>query len=81
MVTSYGTRPELKANEYISEFVSGSPKNYAHKVYNSVKRELKTLRKARGITLNYKASQLVNYDTIKYFVLNAFQQQRYVSHG
>ena len=27
---------ELKANEYISEFVSGGPKNYAYKVSNSV---------------------------------------------
>ena len=28
---------ELKANEYISEFVSGGPKNYASKQCNSVK--------------------------------------------
>ena len=27
---------ELKANEYISEFVSGGPKNYAYKQCNSV---------------------------------------------
>ena len=27
---------ELKANEYISEFVSGGPKNYAYKECNSV---------------------------------------------
>ena len=26
--------------------------------------------KVRGITLNYKASQLVNYETIKYLFLN-----------
>jgi hypothetical protein len=61
---------ELKANEYISEFVSGGPKNYGYKLCNSVTGETKTVCKVRGMTLNYKASQLVNFETIKDLVLN-----------
>ena len=61
---------ELKANEYISEFVSGGPKYYAYKVCHSVTREVKKVCKVRGITLNYKASQLVNFETIKNLVLS-----------
>ena len=56
---------ELKANKYISEFVSGVPKNYAYKQSISVNGETKTVCKVRCIMLNYKASQLVNFGTIK----------------
>jgi hypothetical protein len=61
---------ELKENEYISEFVSGGPKNYAYKQCNAVTGEVKRVCKVRGVTLNYKASQLVNFETIKALVLN-----------
>jgi len=61
---------ELKANEYISEFVSGGPKNYAYKQCNSVTGDVKTVCIVRGITINYKASQLVNFQSIKDLVLN-----------
>jgi len=49
---------ELKPREFICEFVSGGPKNYAYKSINSVTGEEKTVCKVRGITLNYSASQL-----------------------
>ena len=52
---------ELQPDEIISEFVSGGPKNYAYKTLNSVTRAEKTVCKVRGITLNYSASQLVNF--------------------
>ena len=55
--------------EYISEFVSGSPKTYAYKLCTSMTWEVKTVCKVRGITLNYIASQLMNFD-IKDLVLN-----------
>ena len=61
---------ELKANEYISEYVSGGPKNYGNKLCNSVTGETKTVCKVRGITLNYNALQLVNLETIIDLVLN-----------
>ena len=42
---------ELKEKEYISEFVSGDPKNYAYKLCNFVTEEVKTVGKVRSITL------------------------------
>jgi len=61
---------ELKEKEYISIFVSMGSKNYAYKLCNSVTREVKTVCKVRSITFNYKASQIMNFDTIKDLVLN-----------
>ena len=43
---------ELKEGEFISEFVSGGPKNYAYKLSNSMTGEVKTVCKVCGITLN-----------------------------
>ena len=60
---------ELKANEYISEFVSGGTQNYGYKLRNSVTGETKTVCKVRGIKLKFKASQFVNFETIKHLVL------------
>ena len=47
-----------------------APKNYAYKTVNSNTNKTKTLCKVHGITLNYKASQLVNFDVIKDMNLN-----------
>jgi hypothetical protein len=56
---------ELKPDEHIVEYVGAGPKNYAYKTSNS-----KTVCKVRGITLNYNASQLVNFDKMKEMILN-----------
>ena len=56
---------ELGEGEYIEEFVSGGPKNYAFKVRN---RDV-TRSKVRGITLNYTAMQLVNFNVIREMIL------------
>jgi len=56
---------ELKKGEVIVEVVCAGPKNYAYKTYTSATDESKTVCKVRGITLNYKASQLVNFEKIK----------------
>jgi hypothetical protein len=61
---------ELKADEIISEYVGAGPKNYAYKTFNSVTGEHKTVCKVRGITLNYNAFQLVNFDKIKEMIMN-----------
>ena len=45
------------------------PKNYAYKSINSVTGEEKTVCKVRGITLNYSASQLVNFESIRRMIL------------
>ena len=43
---------ELKPCEYISEFVSSGPKNYAYQTHNTETGENSTVCKVRGITLN-----------------------------
>ena len=59
---------ELKPSEHISEFVSGGPKNYAYKTHNTETGAEKTVCKMRGVTLNYSASQLVNFERIKQMI-------------
>jgi len=44
--------------------VSGGPKNYAYRVLAWYGRE-KIVCKVRGISLNYNASKLVNFDVIR----------------
>jgi hypothetical protein len=58
---------ELKPGENISEFVSGGPKNYAYRVVNrdASKPLKKTVCKVRGITLNYAALQVVNFEVLR----------------
>ena len=61
---------ELGEGEFIEEFVSGGPKNYAYKVRNrDLTKVPKTVCKVRGITLNYTAMQLVNFDVIRGMIL------------
>jgi len=60
---------ELKKGEIIVDVVYAGPKNYAYKTYISAKGESKTVYKVRGITLHYSASQLVNFENIKYTIL------------
>ena len=55
---------ELPGNT-IKSFVTGGPKNYAVKLEKADKEGNMTLCKIRGITLNYKNSLQVNFDTIK----------------
>jgi hypothetical protein len=61
---------ELKPGEYNNEFVSAGPKNYAYKICERDSGNLQTVCKVRGITLNYNASRLVNFDVIKDMILN-----------
>jgi hypothetical protein len=53
IVTAYG------AGTYITEFVSGGPKNYGYTVNNG-----KDCWKVKGISQNYEVSQVMNYATI-----------------
>jgi len=66
---------ELKLNEIISEFVSGGPKNYAYKTLNSVTGVEKIVFKVRGITLNYRASHIVNFEKIKAMILGRDEKE------
>ena len=49
----------------IIEFVTGRPQNYAYKIPKPDKDGNTTICKVRGITLNYKNSSTINFDTIK----------------
>ena len=50
---------ELNDNDWIVVFVSAGPKNYAYKTHQG-----KTCCKVRGITLNFMASEKVNFETM-----------------
>jgi hypothetical protein len=71
---------ELKSGEYISEFVSAGPKNYAYKICECGSGNVQTVCKVRGITLNYNASRLVNFDVIKDMILNGRQNDTVTVH-
>ena len=64
---------ELQPGEFIEEFVSGGPKNYAYRVVGggtvTTKTHRKTVCKVRGITLKYSISQLVKFDVIRDMIL------------
>jgi len=62
---AYGLRP----TDYVSEFLSGRPKNYAYKIIDTVTGRMDTVRKVRCITLNYNAKQLVNFEVIRDMIL------------
>jgi hypothetical protein len=61
---------ELKHNEIICGVVCGGPKNYAYGMVNTMTAEFKTFCTFRGITLNYHASQLVNFAKMKNMILS-----------
>ena len=50
---------ELNENDWIIRFVSAGPKNYAYKTHQG-----KTCCKVRGITLNFRAGEKVNFETM-----------------
>jgi len=64
---------ELRPSAFISEFVSGGPKNYAYRVIaDGTGGEVeKTVCKVRGMTLNYNVSKLVNFERIKDMILRS----------
>ena len=58
-------KDELGGDKYINEFVSGGPKNYAYKMNTG-----ETNCKVKGVTLNYKNSEAVNFESVRDFILN-----------
>lgn len=62
------------AGAFISEFVTGGPKNYAYLVKKPDGEE-KTVCKVKGLRLNYITSQSVNFNVIKDLVLSAEQER------
>jgi len=60
---------ELRPTDYVFDFVSRRPKNYEYTVIDTVTGRAATDCKVRGITLNFNANQLVNFDVIKAMIL------------
>ena len=60
---------ELGSDEHIEEFVSVGSNNYAFRIVKAIALEMNTVCKVRGITLNYAAAQLVNFDSIRDMIL------------
>jgi len=60
-------KSELKPSEFVVEFLSGGPKYYAYRLITNEGE--KTVCKVSGITLNYHASKLVNFEVIKSMIL------------
>ena len=52
-----GWTNELPEGHHITRFVSGGPKNYGYEVSDG-----STVCKVKGLTLNYRASQVVNFE-------------------
>jgi hypothetical protein len=71
---------ELKPGEFIEEYVSGRPKNFAYTTVNSMTGKQKTVCKVKGITLNYCALQLVNFDKIKDMILKGDDKETVTDH-
>jgi hypothetical protein len=71
---------ELKPGVYIAEYAGAGPKNYAYRTMNPATGEGKTVCKECGITLNYNASQIVNFDTIKEMILKGDEQETVTVH-
>jgi len=72
---------ELRTTEYVSEFVSGGPKIYAYKVNDTVTGRATTVCKVRGITLNYSAKKMVNFDVIRDMVLGTTAEPTVTVHA
>jgi hypothetical protein len=66
---------ELKPDEIISEVVCAGPKNYAYRTVNTLTGDNKTVCKVRGITLNFSASQVVNFAMMKDMILSMYANQ------
>lgn len=49
--------------KHITSFISGGPKNYAYKLNTN-----ETTCKVKGITLNFRNSQVINFETMKQMV-------------
>jgi hypothetical protein len=61
---------ELRPDEFIDEFISGGPKNYAYRIVTrDGSRMPKTVCKIRGVTLNYRTVQTINFYVIRDMIL------------
>ena len=72
--------PVMPSKEHVGiEFVAGGPKNYGLKYCKKGEEDdvskHKAYFKVRGITLNKKTEEIVNFDKLKQFVLESFEKK------
>jgi len=60
---------EIPSDEYIDEYVSGGPTNYAYRTSGG-----NEVCKVRGFTLNFSNSRLINFAAVKELVINESEQ-------
>ncbi|XP_063934061.1 uncharacterized protein LOC135145859 [Zophobas morio] len=61
---------EYGDGSFISEFVSGGPKNYCYKFWSCKDQSYKTVCKVKGITLNYETCKILNFNKMKDMICN-----------
>ena len=60
---------EYVVDSYITEFVSGGPKNYAYRVKSTLNSSDNIVCKVKGIRLDYKTSKLINLESMRDLIL------------
>jgi hypothetical protein len=71
---------ELAPNSQIVEFVSAGPTHYAFKTKDSVTGASNTICKFRNLTLNFSASQELNYEKLRDMILNRYSAETVTVH-
>jgi hypothetical protein len=66
---------EIEPGNYIEEFVSGGPKNYAFKLHHSDEKGIQYFCKVKGITLNFRGSKVINFHSVKEMILNDTEEE------
>jgi hypothetical protein len=61
---------EIEPENCIVEFVSGGPKNYAYKLHHPDANGKQYFCKVKGISLNFRGSQVINFHSIKDLIVN-----------
>ena len=57
---------EYGSDAYITEFVSGGPKNYAYRLNDGI-----IIEKIKGVTLHHENSKKLKFEKVKKFVLDS----------
>jgi len=60
----------------ITHFVTGGPKNYAYRVTKGDRKNVETVCKVRGITLNYKNALNINFENVNQMVTGDTEKEK-----
>ena len=71
---------ELKPGFHVEEFLKGANKNNGYRIVDPVTGNREKICKVRGISLNYSASQTVNFDVMNALVLRGENTEKVIVH-